>query len=201
MAKRKRIAVELDSDVVERLTTLGKALGSVDVGDVVSVLAEVAASYRGDISSWAGELKVRRDHKKYSVFEELFFYGVSTWRELVSKVLSHLRARGRFELEDLDFDPESGHLELELVALEGSDLKADRVLVAWSPSGVYMEVYYYLEDGSEPPRPEERIDTDWSYLPDENALVLSYKGSRLSELPPIHRVDDVARNLLGGDRR
>lgn len=190
----RRLVVELGDEEARKLEGLAAQLG-VDLERMTSVMLEVAASYAGELKSWSQELRVKREHKPYSLFEELFFYGVEAWRSLVARVLDHLKARGRFELEALDFDPREPSVEIEMVALEGSDLKADRIRIYWTPRGVALEVYYYLEKGVEPPQPKERVDFEWYYLPDEHAVVLAFEAEDVTGLPPIHAVDRMAESL------
>ena len=131
-----------------------------------------------------------------SLFEEVIYYGVEAWRGLVSRVLTRLKARGRYELEMLDFDPEGPSIELELVALEGSDLKADKIRLFWTMRGVTLEAYYYLEEGQEPPKGAKELKgVEWAYLPDEHAVVLTFQAQSLSGLPPIHAIDRMAEAL------
>ncbi len=189
------LRVELGDEEARKLEGLAAHLG-VDLERMASIMLEVAASYVGDLKSWSQELRVKKEHRPYSIFEELFFYGVEAWRSLVAKVLDHLKARGRFELEALDFDPREPSIEIEMVALEGSDLKADRIRIYWTLRGVTLEVYYYLEEGVEPPHPKEKVDFEWYYLPDEHAVVLVFEAEGIEGLPPIHAVDRKAE-LLG----
>ncbi|BAN89633.1 hypothetical protein [Aeropyrum camini] len=192
--KKRVFKIDLDEDAAERLGRLAEKLG-VEIDELLSTVADVTSSYWSDIAEWSGVLRVRRRNKHVSVFEELYYYGISLWRDLVSPVLERLNAKGRFELEGIDFDPEEGQLEVEMVALEGSDLKADRLVVIWSPKGVYMEAYYYLDEEEEPPRPSRQLDFEWSYLPDEHAIVISHSAETLSGLPPVFRVDREAELL------
>ena len=185
--------VELDEEVWGLVEGLAGRLG-VGVGELVRVVFDVLGSYAGDIVGWAGDLRVRREHRVEAVFEELVFYGVSLKRGVVDRVLDVLRARGRFELENFEVEPESGGLEIELVALEGSDLGADRLVIGWSPRGVIVEAYYYLEEDETPPplrRPrQEGIDV--SYLPDEHAILVTATGRTLRDIPPVHVLDRIA---------
>ncbi len=187
----------LEEDVIERLSRLSEVLG-VDVVNVIDVMAEVAAVYHKELSHWARELRVKKENIPFSLFEEMFYYAITAWRELISKTLEAVRARGRYELEELDFDPASGTLEAEFVALEGSDLKADRLVILWSPSGVSLEAYYYLEEGEEPPKPGEKGSLAWDYLPDEHALVIHVSGSGLDSLPPVYKLDQLYDRVTGG---
>ncbi len=188
------IRVELGEDEARRLEGLAAHLG-VDLGRLASIMLEVAASYAGDLKSWSQDLRVKREHRPYSLFEELFFYGVEAWRGIVAKILDHLKARGRFELESLDFDPREPSIEVEMVALEGSDLKADKIRVYWTLRGTTLEVYYYLEEGVEPPQTRGKTEFEWYYLPDEHAVALVFKAESIEGLPPIHAVDRKAETL------
>ncbi|GAB6147463.1 hypothetical protein [Stetteria hydrogenophila] len=154
------------------------------------------ASYKGIILELADKLRVKKEHLPDSVFEELVYYGVEAWRGILEPVLWRLRAVGRFELETLELDPDAPSIEVELVALEGSDLLADRVRLNWSTKGVVMEVYYYLEEGVEPPRGLRVRGGDWAYLPDEHAILVTFQGKKLSDLPPIHAVDRMVEPFV-----
>ncbi|BAA79126.2 hypothetical protein APE_0214.1 [Aeropyrum pernix K1] len=195
--KKQVLKVELEGEAAEKISRLAERLG-VEPARLLGTLADVTSTYWREIAEWAENLRVRRHNKHVSVFEELYYYGVSLWRDIVAPLLERLNAKGRFELEGIDFDPDEGLLEVEMIALEGSDLKADRLVVTWSPKGVHMEVYYYLEEDEEPPRPSRQLDFEWSYLPDEHAIVISHSAETLSGLPPIYRVDreaDLLRKL------
>jgi len=190
----REIRVEIDDEKVKKLEGLVAALG-VNLNELTYILLDITSSYAGELKGWANDLRVKKENKPYSVFEELFFYGLEAWRSLVAKILNKLRARGRFELEALDFDPGEPSIEIEMVALEGSDLKADRLRIYWTLKGVTMEVYYYMEEGLEPPRPQEKSPTDWYYLPDEHAVVLVFRAEDIDGLPPIHAVDRMAEGI------
>ncbi|MEB3861428.1 MAG: hypothetical protein GSR84_04320 [Desulfurococcales archaeon] len=188
-----KLDVEVEEEVLRELERVAGALG-IDAGRLLSILAEVASSYAEDLIGMAGVLRVRRENKPYSVIEEIFYYGVEAWRGVVDKVLVRLKARGRYELEELDLDPDDPSIEMELVALEGSDLKADRIRVNWSPHGVIVEAYYYIGEYYE--RVPARLrGFDVSYLPDEEALLVSYTSDSLSKVPPIHVFDEVASSV------
>ena len=73
---------------------------------------------------------------------------------------------------------------------------ADKVRLNWSPRSVIMEVYYYLEEGVEPPRGLKIRGGDWAYLPDEHAVMVTFQAKRISELPPIHAVDRMVEPFL-----
>ncbi|MEB3852111.1 MAG: hypothetical protein LRS49_06005 [Desulfurococcales archaeon] len=188
------VEVRLDPKTARGLEELAERLG-VSAEELAAIVLDVVADYRGLIGEWADRLRVRREHKAVGVFEELVYYGVEAWRGIVEPVLRRLRASGRFELEMLEFDPDTPAIEMELYALEGSDLRADRLRIYWTPEGVTMEVYYYLEEGVEPPHLPGGGE-GWDYLPDEHAIVATVTASRVSELPPIHAIDRKAEAIL-----
>ncbi len=189
------VKARLERDKAEKLARLADELG-VDLNQLTYNVLDVLSSYAGEVASWARLLRVKKHNKPVSIFEELIYYGVEAWRGLVAKVLDRLNAKGRFELEELDFDPEEPSIELEMVALEGSDLRADRIRIYWTLDGVTLEAYYYLEEGEEPPRPERESPYTWHYLPDEHAVVITVSGRRLRDIPPIHVLDRVASEVL-----
>ncbi len=188
--------MEFNEETMRLLEDLAHRLKTTP-SDLTQVLADVLASYKDDIESWGLELKVRKEHRIEALFEELVYYAVSAKKGIVDRVLDKLKAKGRFELENLELDPDSGSLEIEFVALEGSDLEADAVRVGWSPEGVIVEALYYLEEDIPParlPKPKDpKIVVD--YLPDEHAILVTATGKSLSEIPPIHVLDRIA---LGG---
>ncbi len=182
------LRVRVGDEATRGLEKLASRLG-VDVGEVVSSCLESLSSYAGELARWGLDLRVRKENRVQSLFDEVFFYAVEAWRGLVSRVLDRLKARGRFELELLEFDPDEPEIHLEFVALEGSDLLADRLRVYWSPGGVLVEAVYYLEEGVEPPLPRKGEEFDWAYLPDEHAIVVSARAPSLREAPPVHVLD------------
>ena len=186
-------SIEVPEDALELARSLAERLGS-SPEELIAVMLDVIASYRDDIEKWALEMKVKKEHRVEALMEELVYYAVAAKNNLVDRILDRLRARGRFELEHLELDPDTGVLEVEFVAFEGSDLAADRVRVGWGPDGVIVEAYYYLEEDVPPPRYRKPRDPriDISYLPDEHAVVVSARGRSLSELPPIHVLDRIA---------
>lgn len=194
-AEFREVTVRLPADVAEALEELAVGLGST-VEDVTAKLLDVVASYKGVVLELASRLRVRREHRVDSVFEELVYYGVEAWRGVLEPLLGELRALGRFELEALELDPQTPSLEVELVALEGSDLLADVVRLNWSPKGVVMEVLYYLDEGAEPPRGLRVKGGEWAYLPDEHAVLVAFQARRLSDLPPVHAVDRMVEPYL-----
>ncbi|MEM4901816.1 MAG: hypothetical protein QXL53_07385, partial [Acidilobaceae archaeon] len=135
------VKIRLSRDVYERLEGLAKSI-SVSVDVLVSNLVDVLSSYSSDISSLTRDLRVSKEKLPVSIFEELVFYGVEAWRSIANSILEAIGARGSFELESIDFEPLEPLLELEFVAFEGSEFKADRLVVAWSTRGVSLEVYY-----------------------------------------------------------
>lgn len=189
------VKVHMEAEKASKLTRLAEELG-IDLNKLTYNLLDVLSTYSGEVAAWARVLRVKRHNKPISIFEELIYYAVEAWRGIVAKVLERLNAKGRYELEELDFDPDEPSIEMELVALEGSDLKADRIRIYWSMKGVALEAYYYLEEGEEPPRPEREAPFKWDYLPDEHAVVISVSGERLRDLPPIHVLDKVASEVL-----
>lgn len=183
-----RLEVEASKEAMVGLERLAERLG-VGVEELVSALLESLAPYAGELARWGLELKVRRENRVQSLFDEVVFYAVEAWRGVVERVLDKLKARGRFELEMLQLDPDEGEITLELVALEGSDLAADRLRIHWSPRGVLVEAYYYLEEGEEPPLQRRGEGYDWAYLPDEHAVVVTVQARSLSEVPPVYVLD------------
>jgi len=188
------IQVKLDEDTLGELREIAEALNSTPE-EVAAKLLDIVASYKGLIVELANTLRVKREHKVDSVFEELVYYGVEAWRGILEPILRKLRASGRFELEMLEFDPRGPSLEVELVALEGSDLRADVVRLYLTPRGATMEVMYYLEEGIEPPM-GVKVDLPWDYLPDEHAIVVTIQADNVDSLPPIHVVDRRVEALL-----
>ena len=187
--------VKLSREAYEAFEDIAATLG-VTVEEAASKLIDVVASYKGILADLAGKLRVKKEHMADSVFEELVYYGVEAWRGVLEPLLWRLRAVGRFELETLEFDPDAPSIEVELVALEGSDLLADKVRLNWSPRSVIMEVYYYLEEGVEPPRGLKIRGGDWAYLPDEHAVMVTFQAKKISDLPPIHAVDRMVEPFL-----
>ncbi len=189
------IRIKLSREAYEAFEEIATTLG-VTAEEAASKLIDVVASYKGILADLASKLRVKKEHMADSVFEELVYYGVEAWRGVLEPLLWKLRAVGRFELEMLEFDPDAPSIEVELVALEGSDLLADKVRLNWSPRSVIMEVYYYLEEGVEPPRGLKIRGGDWAYLPDEHAVMVTFQAKRISELPPIHAVDRMVEPFL-----
>ncbi len=189
------IRIKLSREAYEAFEEIATTLG-VTAEEAASKLIDVVASYKGILADLASKLRVKKEHMADSVFEELVYYGVEAWRGVLEPLLWKLRAVGRFELETLEFDPDAPSIEVELVALEGSDLLADKVRLNWSPRSVIMEVYYYLEEGVEPPRGLKIRGGDWAYLPDEHAVMVTFQAKRISELPPIHAVDRMVEPFL-----
>jgi len=191
---RASICAALEQEDAEALRELAGRLG-VSVEELASIVLDVVADYKGLIEEWADKLRVKRENKPASIFEELVYYGVEAWRGLVEPVLRRLKASGRFELEMIEFDPDTPAIEMEFYALEGSDLMADRLRIYWTPQGATMEVYYYLEEGVEPPI-APKGEVEWDYLPDEHAIVITVTAPSISKLPPIHAIDRRAEAIL-----
>ena len=185
--------IEVSEETLELAGRLAERL-HVDVNELLRSLLDVLGSYSGELTEWALDLRVRREHMPDALFEELVYYGVEAKRGVVDRVLNILRARGRFELEHLELDPDTGTIELEMVALEGSDLEADRIRVSWSPNGVIVEAIYYLDEDTPPPiiRKPKDPKIDVAYLPDEHAILVSATGKSLRDVPPIHVMDRIA---------
>ncbi len=188
----RKIEVEVSEAAYEKLSKAAERLGT-DVSGLLSAASESLSSYTGDLVEWGLELRVRKENRVQAVFDELVYYGVEARRGVVNRVLSMLKAKGRFELEELTLDPVEPSLEIELVALEGSDLLCDRVRINWSLNGVIVEAYYY-NIGSEA-KTGTISGFNVSYLPDEDALVLSYTARSLTEVPPLHKFDSIVRNI------
>ena len=188
----RKIEVEVSEAAYEKLSKAAERLGT-DVSGLLSAASESLSSYTGDLVEWGLELRVRKENRVQAVFDELVYYGVEARRGVVNRVLSMLKAKGRFELEELTLDPVEPSLEIELVALEGSDLLCDRVRINWSLNGVIVEAYYY-NVGSEA-KTGTISGFNVSYLPDEDALVLSYTARSLTEVPPLHKFDSIVRNI------
>lgn len=185
------LVIELDEKTLNKLIRMAEALKS-SVDELVVASLSSMAEYNSELAKWGLDLKVRKEHRVGSLFDEVYFYAVEAWRGLVSRILDKLKARGRFELEMLEFNPDEPGIVVELAALEGSDLLADRVRIDWSLDGVLLEAYYYLEEGSEPPLARHGEGYDWAYLPDERAVVVSIKAKSLRDLPPIHVIDRLS---------
>ncbi len=188
----RKIEVEVSEAAYEKLSKAAERLGT-DVSGLLSAASESLSSYTGDLVEWGLELRVRKENRVQAVFDELVYYGVEARRGVVNRVLSMLKAKGRFELEELTLDPVEPSLEIELVALEGSDLLCDRVRINWSLNGVIVESYYY-NIGSEA-KTGTISGFNVSYLPDEDALVVSYTARSLTEVPPLHKFDSIVRNI------
>ncbi len=190
----KEIKINVPKDVYEDINELAQQLGS-NFQEVLVKILDIVSSYKNLIVELSRVLRVKKEHKVDSVFEELIYYGVEAWRGVLEPLLRSLKAWGRFELEMLEFDPVLPAIELELVALEGSDLLADAVRIYWTMKGVTMEVKYYLEEGIEPPR-GVKVDLNWNYLPDEHAIVVTIQAPSITKLPPIYVIDKKVEPLL-----
>ncbi len=183
-----KIEVDVGEEAYRGLEKLASRLKT-SVADVVRASIESLSPYAGELARWGLDLRVKKENRVDSLFDEIYFYAVEAWRGLVSRILDRLKARGRYELEMLEFNPDEPSIIVELVALEGSDLLADRVRIDWGMDGVLLESYYYLEEGVEPPLQRRGEGFDWVYLPDEHAIVVTVRGRRFGELPPIHVLD------------
>ncbi len=184
-----RIELEMDKDTAGIISYLAEKLG-VTMDDLIRAFVEALSDYSEDIVNWAYQLKVRKEHRVDSIMSELVYYGIATHKNLIDRVLDILKAKGRYELEYLELDPDTGTLEIELVALEGSDLLSDRVRISWGPDGVIVEAFYYLEEDEEAPVKPEVEGFDWAYLPDEHAVLVAATGKSLSDLPPLYEFDN-----------
>ena len=185
--------LEVSEEVLGLVRALAERLGT-EPSKILEAMADVVATYSRDLEEWALDMRVKKEHRVEALMEELVYYAVATKKFLVDRVLEALRARGRFELEHLEIDPDRGWLEMEFVAFEGSDLLADRLRVGWGPDGVIVEATYYLDEDVPPPRYKKprdpRIEID--YLPDEHAILVTARGRSLREVPPVHVLDRIA---------
>jgi len=191
--ERVELRVVVDRRVYERISRLSEAFKT-KPEDFTATLLDVLSDYSDDIASLGRDLAVSDDKRALSTLEELVFYGVESWRSIVNTILEFLEARGCYELESLDFEPLEPLVEIEVVALEGCKFKADRVTISWSPRGVVLEAFYYLESR---PRPEPKVKLayEWSYLPDEHAVVVSVTGASIAEMPRLQALDAEVEKL------
>lgn len=185
------LTIRLDDEVAGRLERMAARLKA-SVEEIVEASLSSMAEYAGELARWGLDLRVKKEHRVESLFDELYFYAVEAWRGLVSKILDRLKARGRFELEMLEFNPLEPSIIVEMTALEGSDLLADKIRIDWGMDGVLLEAYYYLEEGEEPPLARQGEGYDWAYLPDEHAVVVTVRGRSLADIPPIHVIDRLS---------
>lgn len=190
----RKMKVLIPEDTYNNLVEMAEALG-VTSEELSMKILDVISSYKNIVLELGQRLKVKKEHKIDSIFEELVYYGVETWRGILEPLLRRLRASGRFELETLQFDPSGPAIEIELVALEGSDLLADEIRLYWTLKGITMEIIYYLEEGMEPPR-IIKADIPWDYLPDEHAIVITFQASSIDKLPPIYAIDRKVESFL-----
>jgi len=191
--ERVELRVVVDRRVYERILRLSEAFKT-KPEDFTAALLDVLSDYSDDIVSLGRDLAVSDDKRALSTLEELVFYGVESWRSIVNVILELLGARGCYELESIDFEPLEPLIEIEVVALEGCKFKADRVTISWSPRGVVLEAFYYLESR---PRPEPKVKLayEWSYLPDEHAVVVSVTGTSIAEMPRLQALDAEVEKL------
>jgi len=187
------LKVVVDKKVYEKISKLSEAFKT-KPEDFTAALLDVLSDYSGDIASLGKDLAVSDDKRALSTLEELVFYGVESWRRIVNTILELLGAKGCYELESIDFEPLEPLIEVEFVALEGCKFKADRVVVSWSPKGVVLEAFYYLESR---PRPEPKVKLafEWSYLPDEHAILLSVARTSIAEIPRLQVLDAEVEKL------
>ncbi|MCS7107526.1 MAG: hypothetical protein NZ902_05445 [Acidilobaceae archaeon] len=157
--------------------------------DLARALLETFVSYQKDVVSLARGMRVSKEKLPESLAAELVFYGLETWRT-VEKVLKVLGAEGCFEMVGFELDPTASALEVELMALEGSPYRADSLVISWSPDGVRLDVLYYVEE-----QPKGELPHEWSYLPDERAVEVTFWAEKFADLPPLAKVDEEARKL------
>lgn len=189
----RELRLELNKEELEKLIKLSEKLKS-SPERVIKSLVDVLSDYSDKIGALGSKLKVKDEVLAESVFEELVFYGVVVWEEIVNKVLDSLGASGCYELHDMEFEPVKSYLGLEFVALERCDLKADVVVVKWDPNEVVLEVFYYLE---EKPAPQKTIKTsyEWFYEPDEHAVIIRVPLKSLLEAPKLADIDVEVKKL------
>jgi hypothetical protein len=181
------LRLEVDPGVYEKIEKLAEKLNT-NVTNIVLHVLSILADYSNDIVGLGELLAVSGDKKAESTFEELIYYGVESWRSIVNPLLGYLGAVGCYELESIDFEPLEPLLEVEMVALEGCRYKVDRLTLTWSPKGVSLEAYYYLERGVRP-SPKASIAYEWSFLPDENAIVVSITAPSIAQIPQLEAID------------
>ena len=181
------LRLEVDPGVYEKIGKLAEKLNT-NVTNIVLQVLSILADYSSDIAGLGELLAVSGDKKAESTFEELIYYGVESWRSIVNPLLGYLGAVGCYELESIDFEPLEPLLEVEMVALEGCRYKVDRLTLTWSPKGVSLEAYYYLERGVRP-SPKASIAYEWSFLPDENAIVVSITAPSIAQIPQLEAID------------
>lgn len=193
MSEEVELKISISKSVYDKISGLAEALKT-KPEDLVKTMLEVLADYTSEVSRLGASLAVSDEKRATSTFEELLYYGVESWRSLVEVLLDILGAKGCYELESIDFEPLEPLLEIEMVALEGCKFKADRLVVSWSTKGVMVEVFYYLESRPKP-APQVSLAYEWSYLPDEHAVVVSVTGSSIAEIPRIEVIDREAEKL------
>jgi hypothetical protein len=181
------LRLEVDPGVYEKIGKLAEKLNT-NVTNIVLHVLSILADYSNDIVGLGELLAVSGDKRAESTFEELIYYGVESWRSIVNPLLGYLGAVGCYELESIDFEPLEPLLEVEMVALEGCRYKVDRFTLTWSPKGVSLEAYYYLERGVRP-SPKASIAYEWSFLPDENAIVVSITAPSIAQVPQLEAID------------
>jgi hypothetical protein len=187
------LRLNVDPKIYEAVSKLAQSLNTT-VSDVTLALLDILAEYSNDIAGLGRDLAVSDDKRAVSTLEELVYYGIESWRNIVNTLLDIVKARGCYELESLDFEPLEPLIEVEMVALEGCRYKADKLSLAWSPKGVILEVYYYLEPGVKPGL-HITLAYEWSYLPDEHAVVISVTASSIAQIPPLEDIEREAEKL------
>ncbi|MEM1873034.1 MAG: hypothetical protein QXS85_04845 [Acidilobaceae archaeon] len=187
------LSVEIKRSALEKLSKLAERL-STSPERLLSTLADVLSDYSDRLPALGSKLKVADSVRAESVVEELVFYGLVAWEELSEKILGALGASGCYELNDLEFEPLEPYLELEFVALERCELRADVVVVKWAPGESVVEAHYYLEDRPAPQKPVETA-YEWHYEPDEHAVVMRASAKSFGALPSIARLDEEAGKL------
>ncbi len=187
------LKLEVDPKVYGKVEKLAGRLNTTVTNFIILAL-DVLADYSNDIADLGGALAVGEDKRAVSTLEELIYYGVESWRSIINPILDHLKARGCYELESLDFDPLEPFMEVEMVALEGCKYKVDRFTLTWSFKGVSLEAYYYLEQRTQP-SPRAQLAYEWSYLPDDNAVVISITAPSILQVPPLDVIDKEIEKL------
>jgi hypothetical protein len=187
------LRLNVDPKIYEAVSKLAQSLNTT-VSDVTLALLDILAEYSNDIAGLGKDLAVSDDKRAVSTLEELVYYGIESWRNIVNTLLDIIKAKGCYELESLDFEPLEPLIEVEMVALESCRYKADKLSLAWSPKGVILEVYYYLEPGVKPGL-HITLAYEWSYLPDEHAVVISVTASSIAQIPPLEDIEREAEKL------
>lgn len=186
--------LNVNSRVYEAIEKLARRLNT-NVEGLALALLDIVAEYSNDIAGLGRELAVSDDKRAVSTLEELIYYGIESWRNIINNLLGIIKARGCYELESLDFEPLEPLVEVEMVALEGCRYEADKLSLTWSPKGVVLEAYYYLEPGVKL-EPHTTLAYEWSYLPDEHAIVVSITASSIEQIPTLDSIEkEIVRKL------